>query len=162
MTKPTVIIIMGSSHDMQHSRKIAETLNLFNIETKMHIASAHKTPEALLKIISTYEMDKIPKIYITVAGRSNALSGFVDGQVTAPVIACPPLSQEFSTVDIFSSLRMPSGICLAVVLDPGNAALMAVKILSLSDNNLNNKLVDYQNKLKTSIIDADKEIQQND
>ena len=83
--------------------------------------------------MNDYEADPRPKVYITVAGRSNALSGFVDGAVSAPVIACPPPSEAFGGADIFSSLRMPSGIAPAVVLEPANAALLAAKILGLVD-----------------------------
>jgi len=60
-----------------------------------------------------------------VAGRSNALSGFLDAQVTAPVIACPPASEAFGGMDILSSLRMPRGVAPLVVLEPENAALAA-------------------------------------
>ncbi len=67
------------------------------------------------------------------AGRSNALSGFTDGSVLAPVIACPPESQAFGGADIYSSLRMPSGIAPAFVAEPANAALLAAKILGLVD-----------------------------
>ncbi len=66
------------------------------------------------------------------AGRSNALSGLVDAAVTAPVIACPPLSTAFAGADVFSSLRMPSGVAPLVVLEPRNAALAALKMLALA------------------------------
>ena len=97
------------------------------------IGSAHKTPEHALNILRTYEADPRPKVYITVAGRSNALSGFTDGSVSAPVIACPPASEAFGGADVYSSLRMPSGIAPAVVLEPANAALLAAKILGQCD-----------------------------
>ena len=84
-------------------------------------------------MLAAYEQDPRPKVYITVAGRSNALSGFTDGAVSAPVIACPPPSEAFGGADIYSSLRMPSGIAPAVVLEPANAALLAAKILGLGD-----------------------------
>ena len=158
MTQPMVIIIMGSKNDMQYCEPILETLHQFNTDVKIHISSAHKTPEHLLKILTTYEALDIPKVYITVAGRSNALSGFVDGVVNAPVIACPPLSNNYETVDIFSSLRMPSGICPAVIIDPKNAALMAIKILSLNNKSLKQQLIEYKNQQKDIIIDADKNI----
>ena len=99
----------------------------------LRIGSAHKTPRHALDIIKEYEADPRPKVYITVAGRSNALSGFVDGSVSAPVIACPPSGESCGGADIYSSLRMPSGIAPAVVLEPANAALLAAKILGLVD-----------------------------
>ena len=85
-------------------------------------------------------------MYITVAGRSNALSGFTDGSVSAPVIACPPPSEAFGGADLYSSLRMPSGIAPAVVLEPANAALLAAKILGLSDPAFACEVVEFQKK----------------
>ena len=158
MTQSMVIVIMGSKNDMQHCEPILETLHQFNMDVKVHISSAHKTPEHLLNILTPYETQDMPRVYITVAGRSNALSGFVDGVVNAPVIACPPLSNNYAAVDIFSSLRMPSGICPAVIIEPKNAALMAVKILSLNNKELDQKLRDYKKQQKDIIIDADKNI----
>ena len=108
MSKSLVVILMGSKADMEHSKKISDACKEFGIETVMRIASAHKTAEHALSILSPYEADGRPKVYITVAGRSNALSGFTDGFVSAPVIACPPLSDSFGGADIYSSLRMPS------------------------------------------------------
>lgn len=103
------------------------------IESELRVASAHKHPRYLLEMLAAYEADPRPKVYITVAGRSNALSGLVDAQVRAPVIACPPLSGTFAPWDLFSSVRMPSGVAPALVLEPENAALLAAKILGLHD-----------------------------
>src|SRR5512137_610186 len=123
MLQPLVPILMGSRADLAHAQAIAETLD------KLGIASAHKTPGHLLALLAAYEADPRPKVYITIAGRSNALSGLVDAQVATPVIACPPMAEAFGGADIFSSLRMPSGVAPAVVLDPAGAALLAAKIL---------------------------------
>ena len=88
MDKPLVIILMGSKSDMEHSQKIADACKGYGIETVLRIGSAHKTAEHVLKMLHEYETEARPKVYITVAGRSNALSGFTDGIVSAPVIAC--------------------------------------------------------------------------
>src|SRR3989304_7120832 len=133
MSKPLVVILMGSKADLDHSTKIAEACHQFGLETAMRIGAAHKTAKHPLAILHGYEADPRPKVYIAVAGRSNALSGFADGAVSAPVIACPPVSESFGGADIYSSLRMPSGIAPAVVLEPVNAALLAAKILGLVD-----------------------------
>ncbi|MEP7294322.1 MAG: AIR carboxylase family protein, partial [Chloroflexota bacterium] len=113
-----VPILMGSKSDMKHAQTIVAALEKFGISSQIRIASAHKTPAFLLQVLGEYEADGNPKVYITIAGRSNALSGMVDAQVTFPVIACPPPSDAFGGADIFSSLRMPSGVAPAVVLDP--------------------------------------------
>jgi len=128
-----VPIIMGSKVDMPHAQKIADMLKEASIDTELKIASAHKDIRRLLDILERYEADERTKVYITIAGRSNALSGIVDANVTAPVIACPVYSDKFGGADILSSLRMPSGVAPAVVLEPESAALLAIKILSLAD-----------------------------
>jgi len=131
--KPQVVILMGSKADLEHGQGIAAACQDYGLETVLRVGSAHKTPEHLLRLLQEYEADPRPKVYITVAGRSNALSGFVDGAVGAPVIACPPPSEAFGGADVYSSLRMPSGVAPAVVLEPANAALLAAKILGLVD-----------------------------
>ena len=136
MKEAIIIIIMGSKADEAHSRKIAEAASRYGLPCEMRVASAHKTPADLIGILSAYEADGRPKVYVTVAGRSNALSGFVDGAVKAPVIACPPPSESFGGADLWSSLRMPSGIAPAFVMDPANAALFAAKVLALAEPSL--------------------------
>src|SRR5512135_839666 len=115
--KPVVVILMGSKADLEHCKKISEACQQFGLETVLRVASAHKTADHALKILRGYESDPRPKVYITVAGRSNALSGFTDGAVSTPVIACPPVSETFGGADIYSSLRMPSGVAQALVLE---------------------------------------------
>ena len=86
MSGPLVVILMGSKADMEHCTKISDACKQYGVETVLRIASAHKTPEHALSVLNEYESDDRPKVYITVAGRSNALSGFTDGSVSAPVI----------------------------------------------------------------------------
>lgn len=126
----------------------------------MRIGSAHKTAEHALAILREYETDPRLKVYITVAGRSNALSGFTDGIVSAPVIACPPPSDSFGGADIYSSLRMPSGIAPAVVLEPVNAALLAAKILGQMNNDLREQVKAYQKRQAEKILDDDESLKQ--
>jgi 5-(carboxyamino)imidazole ribonucleotide mutase len=150
-----VVILMGSKADEAHCQKIAEAARGFGLEVAVRIGSAHKTPEHVLELLRQYEADPRPKVYITVAGRSNALSGFTDGAVRAPVIACPPPSESFGGADIYSSLRMPSGIAPAVVLEPGNAALLAAKILGLSNPAVQEKVAEFQKKQAEKILADD-------
>jgi len=157
--KPIVIILMGSKADLEHCRKIAEACQSFGIETVMRIGSAHKTAEHALAILRQYEADPRAKVYITVAGRSNALSGFTDGAVSAPVIACPPPSDAFGGADVYSSLRMPSGIAPAVVLEPVNAALLAAKVLGLVDADVRAAVTGFQKRAAEKIIEDDQSIQ---
>ncbi|MEF8832736.1 MAG: AIR carboxylase family protein [Candidatus Thermoplasmatota archaeon] len=151
-----VVIIMGSKSDMDWSEKIASTLKELGIESVMRIASAHKVPLKALDIIEEYKDEKV--VYITVAGRSNALSGFVDAQTEKPVIACPPYSSKFAGADIFSSLRMPSGVCPMVVIGTEQAGLAAAKMLGLTDEDLQKRIKDYQEENKKQIDKDDKEV----
>ena len=154
-----VVIIMGSRSDLEWSKRIAETLDKLGVESALRVASAHKIPLKCYELIKEYEKENV--VFITVAGRSNALSGFTDAQTFCPVIACPPYSDKFAGVDIFSSLRMPSGICPMVVLEPEQAALAAVKILALSDEGLQQKIKKYQEEKRRGIERDDKEVMQN-
>ena len=158
MSAPLVVILMGSRADLAHCEKIAEAARGLGIETVLRVGSAHKTAAHTLALLEQYEADSRPKVYITVAGRSNALSGFTDGAVSAPVIACPPPSESFGGADIYSSLRMPSGIAPAVVLDPGNAALLAAKILALGNSHLREAVQRFQSSQADKVEQADREL----
>lgn len=151
------VIIMGSKADLDWSKKIANALENFGIESVLRIASAHKVPLKCYELIKEFEKQNV--VFITVAGRSNALSGFTDGQTHCPVIACPPYSEKFGGTDIYSSLRMPSGIAPMVVTEAENAALAAAKIFALSDETIRKKVIEYQNKMKDILVKDDAEVQ---
>jgi 5-(carboxyamino)imidazole ribonucleotide mutase len=148
-----VVIIMGSEKDLEFAKEIAKHLKGFGLEFTFRVASAHKTPERVLEILKEYGSENV--VYITVAGRSNALSAFVDAHTTKPVIACPPYSEKFAGVDIFSSLRVPSGIGSVVTIEPEGAALAAVKIFALEDKKLEERVKAYQKAKKEEIVKAD-------
>ncbi len=159
MTSPLVVILMGSKADAPHCEKIAEAAGKFGLEVVQRIGSAHKTAEHTINLLREYEADPRPKVYITVAGRSNALSGFTDGAVSAPVIACPPASEAFGGADIYSSLRMPSAIAPATVLEPLNAALLAAKILGLVDPQVRARVKAFQMEQVEKILSDDQTMQ---
>jgi len=159
MSKPLVVILMGSKADMEHCTKISNACKEFGLDTVVRIGSAHKTPEHAVSILKEYEVDPRPKVYITVAGRSNALSGFTDGSVSAPVIACPPPSDSFGGADVYSSLRMPSGIAPAVVLEPVNAALLAAKIFGVTNAEVREQVKVSQKRAADKIIEDDASVQ---
>jgi phosphoribosylaminoimidazole carboxylase PurE protein len=150
-----VPIIMGSKADLAHGQAIADALKAFGIASELRVASAHKATRYALDLLAAYETDPQPKVYITIAGRSNALSGVVDANVTAPVIACPPYSDRFGGADLFSSLRMPSGVAPAVALEPSAAALLAAKILALADPALRQRIAAAQAAATQQIINDD-------
>ena len=150
-----VVIILGSPSDSQIGQQIVKTLEGLGVPSEVRVASAHKTPRHLLDLLEKYEADPQPKVYITVAGRSNALSGMVDAQVMAPVVACPPYSERFAGGDVLSSLRVPSGVAPAVVLEPESAALLAAKMLGLTDTSLRDKIGKAQEEQRRRLVEAD-------
>lgn len=148
-----VIILQGSYKDLEWSKKISKNLGNLNIKSKIYTASAHKTPEYLLTILKKYEHAS-PIIYVCIAGRSNALGGFVDANTVFPVINCPPPSDKFAGLDILSSLRMPSGVASLTILEPDAAALACAKILSFNQSQITKQIRNLQLKNKQDIISS--------
>jgi 5-(carboxyamino)imidazole ribonucleotide mutase len=131
-----IVMIMGSDSDRPHAQKIEEKIREYAAEhapeIEQHTASAHKNPERVLEILRTQNGGDA-LVFITIAGRSNALSGFCAANTEFPVIACPPFSDKVDMmVNINSTLQMPSLTPVLTVIDAGNAALAAVRILNLS------------------------------
>ena len=147
---------MGSDRDLDFSREIGKYLKLLGVDYEFRVASAHKTPEKVLEILRSLEAEKV--VYITVAGRSNALSGFVDANTSKPVIACPPYSQKFGGADIYSSLRMPSGVGCTVIVEPEGAAIAAAKVFALENKELEERVRDYQSSKRRDVENADETV----
>ena len=125
------VIIMGSTSDEPHAKKITDKLNEYNIKWEQHAASAHKQPLKVLEILQANK-NKQDIIYITIAGRSNALSGFVAANSEFPTIGCPPFSDKSDMlVNIHSTLQMPSQTPVLTVIDPGNCALAVKRIFGV-------------------------------
>lgn len=158
MSKQSVIILMGSKKDLSFAAPMGRVLEQFGVHYEYRIASAHKTPKDLLDIVENYEQTGDRIVYITVAGLSNALSGIVDANTKFPVVACPPYSEKFGGADLYSSLRMPSGVAPLVILDPEGAALAAVKIFALENPSLLEKIREFQLKKKKEVNVADSEV----
>ena len=122
------VIIMGSTSDEPHAKKITDRLDEYRIAWEQHAASAHKNP---LKVLEILEANKDQKdiVYVTIAGRSNALSGFVAANSEFPTLGCPPFSDKADMlVNIHSTLQMPSNTPVLTVIDPGNCALAVKRI----------------------------------
>jgi 5-(carboxyamino)imidazole ribonucleotide mutase len=154
--KGKAIVIMASERDLEFCRDIVKYLKILGIDYEFRVASAHKTPDKVLEILKEFEEKKI--VYITVAGRSNALSAFVDANTSKPVIACPPYSEKFSGVDIYSSLRVPSGIGSVVTIEPEGAAVAVAKIFAVEDRELEERVKEYQAGKKKQIEKANETI----
>jgi 5-(carboxyamino)imidazole ribonucleotide mutase len=141
---------------LDFSREIAKYLKLLGVSYEFRVASAHKTPEKVLEIIKDFENEKV--VYVTVAGRSNALSAFVDGNSSKPVIACPPYSEKYSGADIYSSLRVPSGIGSVVTIEPEGAAIAVAKIFALDDSAMAESVKNYQASKKKELDKANESV----
>ena len=153
-------IIMGSAADNAHADRIAKALSNLGIPARKHVASAHKTPLFALAKVSQLDNMLGRVVYITIAGRSNALSAFVDAATANAVIACPPIGSNFSGMDILSSLSLPSGIASMVVLEPENAALAAAKILAADDTVLYGRVLVWQYRNRSAVIESDARLEQ--
>jgi len=125
------VIIMGSTSDEPHAKKITDKLDEYGIAWEQHAASAHKQPLRVLEIL-TVNKDEKDIVYITIAGRSNALSGFVAANCEFPTIGCPPFADKTDMlVNIHSTLQMPSNTPVLTILDPGNCALAVKRIFGV-------------------------------
>jgi 5-(carboxyamino)imidazole ribonucleotide mutase len=151
-----VVILMGSERDLEFCREIAKHAKALGLEYEFRVASAHKTPENVLQILKEFDKEKV--VFITVAGRSNALSAFVDANSTKPVVACPPYSEKFGGSDIYSSLRVPSGVGSVLTIEPEGAAIAAAKIFALEDEETEKQVREYQQSKKSEIEKADKSV----
>jgi len=146
-----VPIIMGSKTDEPHARKIAEILTKFDIPVEIYVASAHKVPELVLNIIEDFNKTNDNICYITIAGRSNGLSGVAAANSIHPVIACPPFKDKSDyLVNIHSSIVMPSDTPSMTVIDPQNAAMAVMRILALNDKKLHKQVIKHIAEIKES------------
>jgi 5-(carboxyamino)imidazole ribonucleotide mutase len=142
-------IIMGSSSDMPVAEKAKSVFEDFGVPYDIKVASAHRTPELLKKIVEKNDAD----IFIAIAGLSAALPGIIAAHTIKPVIGVP-VSGKVNLDAILSIIQMPPGIPVgAVGLDRGeNAALLAVEILAVKDIKLQRKLHDYRKKMREKAV----------
>jgi len=142
-------IIMGSSSDMPVAEKAKSIFEDFGVSYDIKVASAHRTPDLLKKIIEKNDAD----IFIGIAGLSAALPGTIAAHTIKPVIGVP-VSGKVNLDAILSIIQMPPGIPVgAVGLDRGeNAALLAVEILAMKDKKLEKKLREYRKKIREKAV----------
>ena len=125
------VLIMGSTSDEPHAKKITDKLDDYGITWEQHVASAHKQPLLVLEILETNK-DAQDIVYITIAGRSNALSGFVAANSEFPTLGCPPFSDKADMlINIHSTLQMPSNTPVLTIIDPSNCALAVKRIFGV-------------------------------
>uniref|UniRef100_A0A6I8QQX7 Phosphoribosylaminoimidazole carboxylase; phosphoribosylaminoimidazolesuccinocarboxamide synthase n=1 Tax=Xenopus tropicalis TaxID=8364 RepID=A0A6I8QQX7_XENTR len=135
-----VVVLMASTSDLVHCEEIKKSCSKYGMKCELRVASAHTGPQETLEIIAEYEGDYIPTVFIAVAGGSNGLGAIVAANSSHPVINCPPLSEDWSTKDIWSSLRVPSGLGCSTVLSPEAAAQFAARIFGINSHMVWSKL----------------------
>ncbi len=146
-----VPILLGSEKDKDWASKIEKELDHWKIPAKVHVVSAHKVPELLIELINKYNQSTEPLCYVTIAGRSNGLSGVTAGSSVHPVIACPPFSdKDDMMVNLHSTLQMPSDVPVMTILEPANVALSIVRIFALQDVELRTKYEEHLRKVKST------------
>ncbi|MBI2596465.1 AIR carboxylase family protein [Candidatus Daviesbacteria bacterium] len=137
--KQLAVLVLGSEDDLDYARKITDQLQEFGIEYQFRGGSAHTSPWHVFNIIRDVENGNSSIVYISVAGRSDALSAFIDSQTKFPVIAAPPKS-EFGLAKYLSSIDTPAGIGVSLVIHPQAAAVSAAKIFALNNPSLARKI----------------------
>lgn len=126
-----VAIIMGSAGDREFAQRIADALEGYDVAVDMRVVSAHKNGERLAEIAREYNSSGEPGVIIAVAGRSNGLGGALSANLNLPVINCPPFKDltDYS-INIHSSLQMPSDAPAMTILSPAAAAQAAIRCLN--------------------------------
>jgi 5-(carboxyamino)imidazole ribonucleotide mutase len=160
---PMVSIIMGSTSDWPVMEQAAKLLNDFEIPFEVNALSAHRTPQMVEEFASNAHKKGI-KVIIAGAGGAAHLPGVIAAYTPLPVIGVPCRSSI--SIDgwdsILSILQMPPGIPVATVgLDAAmNAAILAVQIIAIGNEDILKKLIAYKNKLGEKVVKANAELAQ--
>lgn len=159
---PEIGIILGSDSDLPKIENCFDILEEFKIDFEIIISSAHRTPERTKEWVKSAKGKGI-KVIIAAAGGAAHLPGVVASHTTLPVIGIPVETSIAGGLDsIFSILQMPSGIPVATMpsgkAGGANAALLAISILSIANQDYSKKLESYREKLAKKITDKNNEL----
>jgi 5-(carboxyamino)imidazole ribonucleotide mutase len=153
---------MGSDSDLPIVEKAIETLKALGVPTEVHVFSAHRTPEQA-RAFSVSARENGFGVLICAAGKAAHLAGAIAANTTLPVIGIPIKSSTLDGIDaLLSTVQMPSGIPVATVAIDGavNAALLAVEILSVSDEALAKALDDRRKADTVKTLEKNKKIEE--
>lgn len=156
-----VAVVMGSASDLPLAKEAVKTLSAFGILFETRVLSAHRTPEEAAAFAKGAEEQGVGAI-IALAGKAAHLAGAMAAHSLLPVIGVPVSGKDLGGLDaLLSTAQMPKGVPVATVAidGAGNAALLAVRILALSDEALSQKLKQYAEKLAEQSLEADAGIQ---
>lgn len=157
---PKVSIVMGSDSDLPVMSKAAKMLEEFGISYEIRVISAHREPDIFVDYAKTAE-ERGVEVIIAGAGGAAHLPGMCAAIFNLPVIGVPVHTKSLGGVDsLYSIVQMPSGIPVATVAIDGaaNAAILAAKMLSISDKELRVKLAEYKEGLKKQVEAKDKKL----
>ncbi len=139
-TNPRVVIVLGSSSDLPVVEPTGALLEQFGISYRVDVASAHRAPEKLRRIVRNGDKNGV-QVWIGVAGLAAHLPGVLASMTLKPVIGVPVAAGALAGIDALLSIcQMPGGIPVATVAigsaGAKNAAVLAARILALSDKNI--------------------------
>ncbi|MCD8388026.1 MAG: 5-(carboxyamino)imidazole ribonucleotide mutase [Bacteroidales bacterium] len=156
---PIVSLIMGSTSDLPIMRKAADFLEQMEVPFEMLALSAHRTPAQVEKFAQEADGRGV-KVIIAAAGMAAALPGVIAAITPLPVIGVPISSTLQGTDALYSIVQMPPGIPVATVGIDGalNAAIMAVRIMSIADKALAARYDAYRASLTNKIVKANEEL----
>ncbi|XP_058770565.1 phosphoribosylaminoimidazole carboxylase, chloroplastic isoform X2 [Vicia villosa] len=151
---PRVGIIMGSDSDLPVMKEAAKILEMFGVPHEVRIVSAHRTPDLMFHYASSAHQRGI-QVIIAGAGGAAHLPGMVAAMTPLPVVGVPVRGSTLDGVDsLLSIVQMPRGVPVATVAvnNATNAGLLAVRILSVADENLMSRMIQYQEDQKESVL----------
>lgn len=154
-------IIMGSDSDLPVVEKAITTLKEYGVPTEVHVYSAHRTPVEAKEFAANARANGFGAL-IAAAGKAAHLAGAIAANSTLPVIGIPVKSSTLDGLDaLLSTVQMPSGIPVATVAIDGaaNAALLAIQILAVSDEELAEKLMVARAKAAEKVLEKNAEIE---
>ena len=145
---PLVTIIMGSPNDKEYMKNCEDYLKYFGVEYELKVLSAHRNPEAVADFAKNADSNGI-KVIIAAAGMAAHLGGVVAAHTTLPVLGVPLKGGVMDGLDaLLSMVQMPAGVPVPTMsvgnAGAKNAAITAVQILALSDNDLKEKLIEFK------------------
>ena len=164
MKSISVLILMGSDSDAPVMQAAADVLTEFEIPWQMTVASAHRSPERVMRLVADAPGRGV-KAFIVGAGAAAHLAGVVAAHTTMPVIGVPIDSSARKGLDaLLSTVQMPPGVPVATVSigKPGatNAGVLAAQILAVGDPALAERLVAYKKKLADKVEAAAAKLEQ--
>jgi phosphoribosylaminoimidazole carboxylase PurE protein len=153
--RPVVGVVGGSRSDFPILEKAIEMLARFEVPAELRVVSAHRTPDHLARYAETAARRGV-RVIVAGAGGAAHLPGMLAAKTTLPVIGVPIPTQHLGGLDsLLSIVQMPRGIPVATVAigNAENAALLAVAILALSDNDLAGRLAEFRAEQTRSVLE---------